>query len=172
MKSNITMRDIANKLGVSSVTVSKALNDKEGVSEELKQKIKALAGEMGYRYNSAAKSIKDGLSKNIGVLIPERFTGMSHSFYLRVYQQISLLLDQYGYFGILNILSNEDEELLNFPGSIAKIRSTASSSLAKSVKNISRRSKTWICRKYFLISMTSMPISIPLLPTTSTGLMR
>ncbi|GIP57708.1 substrate-binding domain-containing protein [Paenibacillus woosongensis] len=115
MKSNITMRDIANKLGVSSVTVSKALNDKEGVSEELKQKIKALAGEMGYRYNSAAKSIKDGLSKNIGVLIPERFTGMSHSFYLRVYQQISLLLDQYGYFGILNILSNEDEELLNFP---------------------------------------------------------
>ncbi|WP_419095911.1 LacI family DNA-binding transcriptional regulator, partial [Caldalkalibacillus horti] len=31
MKSNVTMKDIADQLGVSSVTVSKALNDKEGV---------------------------------------------------------------------------------------------------------------------------------------------
>ncbi|WP_425348950.1 LacI family DNA-binding transcriptional regulator [Halalkalibacter urbisdiaboli] len=38
MKSNVTMRDIAEKIGVSSVTVSKALNDKEGVSDELKTK--------------------------------------------------------------------------------------------------------------------------------------
>lgn len=115
MKSNITMKDIANKLGVSSVTVSKALNDKEGVSDNLKLKIKKVAGEMGYRFNSAAKSIKDGLSYNIGVMIPQRFTGMNDSFYLRVYQEIAVQLDHYGYFGILNILSSDDEEELNFP---------------------------------------------------------
>ncbi|MNO14573.1 HTH-type transcriptional repressor CytR [compost metagenome] len=109
------MKDIADKLGVSSVTVSKALNDKEGVSESLKIKIKKVASEMGYRFNSAAKSIKDGLSYNIGVMIPHRFTGVNDSFYLRVYQQIAIHLDHYGYFGILNILSNEDEEQLNFP---------------------------------------------------------
>ncbi|WP_435924798.1 substrate-binding domain-containing protein [Paenibacillus sp. DYY-L-2] len=115
MKSNITMKDIANKLGVSSVTVSKALNDKEGVSDTLKLKIKKVAGEMGYRFNSAAKSIKDGLSYNIGVMIPQRFTGINDSFYLRVYQEIAVQLDHYGYFGILNILSSDDEEELNFP---------------------------------------------------------
>ncbi|MCH1641330.1 LacI family DNA-binding transcriptional regulator [Paenibacillus timonensis] len=115
MKSNITMKDIADKLGVSSVTVSKALNDKEGVSDTLKLKIKKVAGEMGYRFNSAAKSIKDGLSYNIGVMIPQRFTGLRESFYLQVYQQIAIQLDHYGYFGILNILSSEDEEQLNFP---------------------------------------------------------
>lgn len=115
MKSNITMKDIANKLGVSSVTVSKALNDKEGVSENLKLKVKKVAVEMGYRFNSAAKSIKDGLSYNIGVMIPQRFTGLNDSFYLRVYQEIAVQLDHYGYFGILNILSSEDEEQLNFP---------------------------------------------------------
>lgn len=60
MKSNVTMRDIADKLGVSSVTVSKALNDKDGVSEELKERIKTLAGEMGYRFNTVAKSMKEG----------------------------------------------------------------------------------------------------------------
>ncbi|WP_178021254.1 substrate-binding domain-containing protein [uncultured Paenibacillus sp.] len=115
MKSNITMKDIADKLGVSSVTVSKALNDKEGVSDSLKLKIKKVAGEMGYRFNSAAKSIKDGLSYNVGVMIPQRFTGLRESFYLQVYQQIAIQLDHYGYFGILNILSSEDEEQLNFP---------------------------------------------------------
>lgn len=109
------MKDIANKLGVSSVTVSKALSNKEGVSDDLKIKIKNLAEEMGYRYNTAAKSIKDGLSYNIGVLIPERFTGISHSFYMRVYQHISLHLEQYGYFGILNILSSDEEENLSYP---------------------------------------------------------
>ncbi|MBW7473792.1 substrate-binding domain-containing protein [Paenibacillus oenotherae] len=115
MKSNITMKDIADKVGVSSVTVSKALNDKEGVSDSLKLKIKKIAGEMGYRYNSAAKSIKEGLSYNIGVMIPQRFTGLNDSFYLQVYQQISLHLEHYGYYGILNVLSNEDEEQLSFP---------------------------------------------------------
>jgi len=115
MKSNVTMRDIAEKLGVSSVTVSKALNDKEGVSEELKIKIKNLAEEMGYRYNTLAKSMKEGLSYNIGVVIPERFTGLSQSFYLKVYQSIAKVLENYGYYGILHILSTEDEEQLNLP---------------------------------------------------------
>lgn len=115
MKSNITMRDIANKLGVSTVTVSKALGDKEGVSDELKQKIKQLAAQMGYRYNTTAKAMKEGFSHNIGVIIPERFTGLAQSFYLIVYKQISLLLEQAGYFGILSILSDEDEEQLQIP---------------------------------------------------------
>lgn len=115
MKSNVTMKDIAGKLGISSVTVSKALNDKEGVSDSLRLKIKKVAEEMGYRFNSAAKSIKEGRSYNIGVMIPQRFTGQQESFYLRVYQQIAIQLDHYGYFGILNILSNEDEDKLNFP---------------------------------------------------------
>lgn len=115
MKSNITMRDIANKLGVSTVTVSKALSDKEGVSDELKQKIKQLAAQMGYRYNTTAKAMKEGLSHNIGVMIPERFTGLAQSFYLIVYKQISLLLEQAGYFGILSILSDQDEEQLQIP---------------------------------------------------------
>ncbi|MDQ0229611.1 LacI family DNA-binding transcriptional regulator [Metabacillus malikii] len=116
MKNNVTMRDIADKLSVSSVTVSKALNDKDGVSDELKVKIKTLAEEMGYRYNALAKSIKEGLSYNIGVIIPERFAGMDHqSFYLNVYQSITRVLEEYDYYGILHILSKEDEKNLQLP---------------------------------------------------------
>ncbi len=115
MRSNVTMRDIANKLGVSSVTVSKALNDKDGVSEELKEKIKVLADEMGYRFNTHAKSIKDGLSYNLGIVIPERFTGKTQSFYLQFYQMLTRILDGYHYSGILYILGQEDEDQLVLP---------------------------------------------------------
>lgn len=115
MKNNVTMRDIADRLGVSSVTVSKALNDKDGVSDELKIKIKNLAEEMGYRYNAMAKSMKEGLSYNIGVIIPERFAGMAQSFYLNVYQSITKVLENHGYYGILHILNNEDEKMLSLP---------------------------------------------------------
>ncbi|WP_110250838.1 substrate-binding domain-containing protein [Streptohalobacillus salinus] len=116
MKSNITMKDIAEKLGVSSVTISKALNDKDGVSDALKEKIKKLADEMGYRYNTTAKSMKNGLTYNIGVVIPERFSGgMSQSFYFRAYQEAAKQFERYGYYGIMNILSSEDEEALRLP---------------------------------------------------------
>ncbi|KKI92408.1 transcriptional regulator [Bacillus sp. SA1-12] len=116
MKNNVTMRDIADRLGISSVTVSKALNDKEGVSEELKLKIKNLAEEMGYRYNTLAKSMKEGLSYNIGVIVPERFTDAGQSsFYLNVYQTITRVLENRGYYGILYILNHEDEKQLNLP---------------------------------------------------------
>lgn len=77
MKKSITMKDIAEKLDVSSVTVSKALNDKDGVSDELRERIKQVANTMGYRINAAAKSMRDGLSYNIGVIIPEQI-GKAH----------------------------------------------------------------------------------------------
>lgn len=109
------MKDIAERLEVSTVTVSKALNDKEGVSDELKQKIKDLANEMGYRINSLAKSMKEGYSYNIGIVIPERFTGGEQSFYLNFYQNISKVLEEYDYYGILQLLSKQDEKDLILP---------------------------------------------------------
>lgn len=115
MKSNVTMRDIAERIGVSSVTISKALNDKEGVSEELKEKIKKVAEEMGYRFNTHAKSMKEGLSYNLGIVIPERFSGTTQAFYLQFYQLLSKVLDSYHYSGILYILSQEDEDQLVLP---------------------------------------------------------
>lgn len=112
---HVTMRDIADRLGVSSVTVSKALNDKEGVSDELKARIKHVAKEMGYRLNTAARAMREGLTYNIGVVIPEQFTNVNHAFYLRVYQHLASQLESYGYSSILHILSMQDEEMINLP---------------------------------------------------------
>lgn len=109
-----TMKDIADKLNISTVTVSKALSDKDGVGEELKNKIKKLADEMGYRYNMMAKSMRDGCSYNIGVVVAEHFMS-DQSFYFKFFKHISKLLEDYDYCGILQILNSEDEVKLNLP---------------------------------------------------------
>ena len=49
MAKTVRLMDIAKKLNVSAVTVSKALSGQKGVSEELRQKIVSLANEMGYK---------------------------------------------------------------------------------------------------------------------------
>lgn len=115
MNRNVTMQDIADKLNISKVTVSKALSDKEGVSEELKARIKKLADEMGYRYNTVAKAMKEGCSYNVGVIVAEHFVGGTPSFYLNFYQHISSSLERYGYYGILQVLNENDEINLNLP---------------------------------------------------------
>jgi LacI family transcriptional regulator len=49
----VTLASIANKMGVSTVAVFKALNDKKGVSEDLRKKIKAYAKSVGYEVKSS-----------------------------------------------------------------------------------------------------------------------
>lgn len=115
MAKTITMKDIAKKLNVSKVTVSKALGDKDGVSEELKQRIKELAEEMGYRYNISAQTIKSGLSYNVGVIVSERFTGDQRSFYLVMYQYLTKALDMHRYSSIFHVLTDDDENNLELP---------------------------------------------------------
>ena len=53
-----TIKDIAEKLNISSVSVHRALAGKEGVSEKLRAQILQTAKEMGYEVNYAAASLK------------------------------------------------------------------------------------------------------------------
>ena len=68
------MADIAAKLGVSIVSVSKALAGKEGVGEEMRARILATAKEMGYQ-SPAAKAAKtqEGEGKIIGIVVEDHF---------------------------------------------------------------------------------------------------
>ncbi len=113
----VTMSDIANELGVSTVSVSKALSGREGVSDEVRVQIKQKAEEMGYRYNSIAKSMKEGLSNNIGVLVSERFFS-DNAFYSDLYQKIVREFSKLNYSCILEILSRDDEKNCVMPNMI------------------------------------------------------
>ena len=69
MAKNVTMRDIAKKVGVSTVTVSKALTDKDGVGSELRAVIKATAEEMGYTYDGESETASAVDAAIISVLL-------------------------------------------------------------------------------------------------------
>ncbi|BDU51070.1 LacI family DNA-binding transcriptional regulator [Haliovirga abyssi] len=65
----VTIKDIAIKLNISKAAVSKALNDKEDISIELKDKVKKTAKEMGYSPNYFAKKLATKKSNTLGVFI-------------------------------------------------------------------------------------------------------
>jgi len=116
---NVTMKDVAEKLNISTVTVSKALTGKDGVSEELRAQIKKTSEEMGYRYNASAKALKEGKSYNIGVIMASHYVDeYSDAFYLRMYQGITQYLSKFDYSCILELITLDMEEDLGFPNII------------------------------------------------------
>lgn len=123
IKKAVTMSDIAATLGVSTVTVSKALGDKDGVSEELRAKIKQKANEMGYRFNFTSKSQKDGFTYNISVVVAKHFINDASAFYWVVYRYIVELLQKQSYYGILEVISDKDEQNCEIPVSLLNKKS-------------------------------------------------
>ncbi len=67
----ITMKEIAKKLGVSVSTISRALKDSPELHPETKRKIVEAAKEMNYQPNLLAQSLRISRSKTLGVIVPE-----------------------------------------------------------------------------------------------------
>ena len=69
----VRLADIAEKVGVSTVTVHNALSGQKGVSGDLRERILKVAAEMGYEgVNKDKKSGESGSIQKIGVLIAEK----------------------------------------------------------------------------------------------------
>lgn len=115
MKKSVKLADIAEPLGVSNVTVSKALSGQKGVSEEMREKIIALADELGYRQPSAVRRSSDDNSYNIGVLMHEKYFDKYDSFYMQIYQQINVKANLKNSFTLLEMVNNEKEKTLELP---------------------------------------------------------
>ncbi len=89
MAKAVKLSDIAAKIGVSTVTVSKALSGQKGMSDELRDRIVALADEMGYVKRVQNKEKEISRSFNLGVIVAERYIVEKQSFYWNIYQEIS-----------------------------------------------------------------------------------
>lgn len=107
MAKTVKLADIAEKVGVSTVTVSKALSGQKGVSEEMREKIKQLADELGYRSPSENKRQTTEKQYNIGVIIQEVYLDKYDSFYLTMYQKLNKRAVARGCFTLLESMSRE-----------------------------------------------------------------
>jgi len=68
------MNDVARAAGVSHQTVSRVLNDHPNVREETREKVLAAISELGYRRNSAARTLVTQRSGTVGVVTTGSFS--------------------------------------------------------------------------------------------------
>ncbi len=85
-ENRISMQDIADELGISKVTVSKALNDKDGVSDELRERIFQVAEREDYKLPGYGQR----KARKVGIIMSERFNSRSDAgkFYMGMYESI------------------------------------------------------------------------------------
>ena len=101
-----TLKEIAETLGISITTVSKALKGYSDVSSKTKKAVLELAKELNYTPNSFAVNLRTQESKTIGLIIPE----VVHHFFSSVINGIIAEAEKNGYLVIIPQL-NESLEL-------------------------------------------------------------
>lgn len=94
----VSMKDISIACGVSVATVSKALNDHADISRETKERIRRIAGEMGYLPNAMARALKTNRTYNIGVLfVDEAQSGLTHDYFSQMLDSFKRTVESRGY---------------------------------------------------------------------------
>ncbi len=101
----ITLNDIAKRLNLSTVTVSKALRDHPDISTATTKLIKTIAEEMGYMPNIMARNLSARRSNTIGVVIPK----IAHFFFGSIIEHIYDYAFEHNYEIILTV-SQENAE--------------------------------------------------------------
>ena len=148
---SVTMRDIGKRIGVSAVTVSKALAGKSGVSEEMRQKIIRLAAELGY-VNPNAQQPKPAKGLDVGIIIPAPFFS-NDSFYAMLYKNLVQELTEAGHFGLLELVSREMQQNLVLPNLLRSQRVNALILLGQPdhayVEFLARQPLPVICMDFF-----------------------
>lgn len=101
-----TLKYIAEKLNISTTTVSKALKGYKDVNTNTREKVLELAKELNYKPNSFAVNFRTNESKTIGIIIPE----IVHHFFSNVINGIIAEAEKQDYLVII-LQSNESKEM-------------------------------------------------------------
>lgn len=94
----VSMKDIAERCGVSVATVSKALSGQKDISTETIERVKKVAAELGYQTNSAARALRTNRTYNIGILFfDEGHSGLKHNYFSAVLESARVEAEKHGY---------------------------------------------------------------------------
>ena len=102
----IRMKDIADDLGVSIVTVSKVLRDHPDIAAETRRRVLKRMRELNYQPNFAARALVTGRTWTLGLVVPD----LLHPFFAEIAKAISLEARKHGY-SLLISSSDEEPEL-------------------------------------------------------------
>lgn len=105
-KHNTTLKELANSLGLSISTVSRALNDHPDISEATKAKVKKLATKLHYSPNLFAKGFRSHRTHILGVIVPN----ISHYFTTTILKGILSEGENRGYRVIISESKNDEQK--------------------------------------------------------------
>ncbi|MCJ7738716.1 MAG: LacI family transcriptional regulator [Anaerolineae bacterium] len=104
-----TMRDVAERAGVSISTVSHVVNETRPVSDELRGRVLAAIEVLGYQPNTLARGLRRGQTHTIGMIVPDS----ANPFFAEVGRGVEDASFEYGYSVILcNSDGDLDKELM------------------------------------------------------------
>jgi LacI family transcriptional regulator len=101
----VRMKDIAEALGVSIVTVSKALRNHPDIATETRQRILDRVKELNYRPNLMARSLVTGHSELVGLVVPD----LVHPFFGEIAKALSAQLRQKNFFLVVSSSEGDPE---------------------------------------------------------------
>ncbi|CAN7553519.1 LacI family DNA-binding transcriptional regulator [Acidovorax sp. LjRoot74] len=107
----ITLSDVAKAAGVSPITASRALRGERGVAQELVQRVKDAAQQLGYVPDPAARALASQRSVQVPVLVPL----LSNALFVDVLESVHRTLFPEGYqalIGVTHYDPQEEEQLL------------------------------------------------------------
>jgi LacI family transcriptional regulator len=102
----VRMKDIARDLGVSVITVSKALRNHSDISPETRARVLKRVKELNYTPNLAARALVTGHTNLMGLVVPD----LVHSFFAEMAKGLSSVLRDRGYSLVISS-SEENPEL-------------------------------------------------------------
>jgi LacI family transcriptional regulator len=94
----ITLKDVAQRCGVSVASASKALNNMPDISPGTARRIRDMAKELGYYPNVAARALKTSRSRTIGILLFLRgIVVWTHEYFSKIISSIQVQAEKSGY---------------------------------------------------------------------------
>ncbi len=104
--SQITLDDIAKKLNVTKVTVSKALRDHPDIGTKTKERVKKTAFDLGYMPNYIARNLSNKKSYTIGLVVPK----IAHNFFASAIESIYNIAYKNNYEIIITVSQESAEQ--------------------------------------------------------------
>ena len=102
-----TIQDIARISGYSIGTVSRVINNREGVSDEARQKIEEVIRSENYQPNSSARLLRQSVSSEISIVV----RGISNIFLQSLLEKVQLRIREHGEVANVQFVREIDDEV-------------------------------------------------------------
>ncbi len=107
-KNRARIKDLAEELGLSTSTISRALTNDKRISERVRNEVAILAKSWGYTRNPFAVNLHQNKSNHIGLILPE----FTHHFFSLVLKGVDKVVSEKGYNLIVNTHNDDHKKEL------------------------------------------------------------